>query len=215
MPALLSAAVRPADHLRRARRRASLARRPLGLLVGVGAGVDRVEHGQPRVGDGPGGVVEGVYGVCFGPAGVGGGGLGVQLPGPLVDLGLDVVPPGRGVGLDLRPLASSLVGDLAALLLGFLDGLVEVVLGLVDALLELVTRLGGGSLCRRLASPTRFWRSSNCAEKSMVAPLVWHGFSWGHVEWLRAHAPQSMRRYPRLVQGRRSRRQGTFRPPPE
>ena len=122
----------------------------LGELVGVDAGVDGVQHGQLRVVDRPLGVVEGVGRFGFGPVGVGGGGLGVQLSGPLVDLGLDVVHLGGGVGLHLRPLAACAVGGLVGPLLCPLLGVLGVLLGLVDSLPELLTGLGGGSLHRRL-----------------------------------------------------------------
>ena len=85
----------------------------------------------------------------FGPVRVFGRVLGVQLPGPRVDLCLDVVPLGGGVGLHLRPLAARAGGGLVGLLLRVLDGPVEVGLGLVDSPPELLTRLGDGSLHRR------------------------------------------------------------------
>ena len=123
---------------------------PLGELVGVGAGVDGVQHGQLGVVDRPLGVVEGVGRVrlrprprrrrpCWRPA-----------PGPLVDLGLDVVHLGGGVGPHLRQLAACAVGGLVGPLLCPLLGVLGVLLGLVDSLPELLTGLGGGSLHRRL-----------------------------------------------------------------
>src|SRR6266545_6296180 len=133
------------------RSRAGLgARRRLGALVGVGAGVDGVQDGQLRVVDRPGGVVEGVGGVGFCPVRFVGGLPGVQLSSALVDLGLDVVALGGGVGLHLRPPALGAVGGLVGLLLGVLAGLVQVGLGLVDALAEPLAGLAGGGLHRRL-----------------------------------------------------------------
>src|SRR6266699_197499 len=134
---------------RKGRRRRLGARCP-GALVGVRAGVDGVQHHQPRVVDRPLGVVDRVGCVAFRPVRVTGRRAGVELLGPLVDLRLEVVHSGGGVGLHLRPLAPCAGGGLPGLLLGVLDGQVHVDLGLADALPKLVMGLGGGSLCRRL-----------------------------------------------------------------
>ena len=53
----------------------------LGQLVGVGAGVDGVQHGQLGVVDRPVGEVEGVGGRGLGPGGVAGRGPGVPRSG--------------------------------------------------------------------------------------------------------------------------------------
>jgi hypothetical protein len=95
------------------------------------------------------GEVQGVGCFGFGPVRVLGGGLSVQLSGPPVDLGLNVVHLGRGVGPHLRELAACTVGGLVDPLLCPLLGVLSVLLGLVDSLPELLTRLGGGSLHRR------------------------------------------------------------------
>src|SRR5690349_15809490 len=124
--------------------------RRLGELVSVNAGVDGVQHGQFRVVQRPGGVVQGVGRVVFGPVGIAGGGLGVQLPVPLVDSGFGVVHLGRDVGPHLRPFGAGAVGLPLGFLLSVLHSPVEVDLGLVDTLADLLTRFGGGSLYRRL-----------------------------------------------------------------
>jgi hypothetical protein len=58
----------------------------LGALVCVGAGVQRVDHSQPRTEESPHGVLDGVDCVALGPVGVVRRGLGVSLVGSLVDL---------------------------------------------------------------------------------------------------------------------------------
>src|SRR5215211_8570001 len=103
----------------------------VGEFVGVDAGVDGVQHGQPGVVDRPGGVVDRGGGVVFGPVGVAGGNVGVDLVGPLVDPGLEVVHLGGGVGLHLGPLGLGAGRGRTCVLLGVLGGLVHVHLGLV------------------------------------------------------------------------------------
>src|SRR5690242_10855198 len=61
-----------------------------GECLGVGAGVDGVEHRQLCVLDRPAGEVEGLGRVSFCPVCVVGGELGVHLAGPLVDVRLDI-----------------------------------------------------------------------------------------------------------------------------
>jgi hypothetical protein len=124
--------------------------RGLGGLVGVQAGVDGVQDGHLGVDDGPGGEVEGFRRLGLGAVSVVGGGLGVVLACPLVDLGLGLGALRGDVGLQLVERAAYRCGGLAGLVLGVLDGLVGAVLGLVDPVLELLTRLAGGGLDRRL-----------------------------------------------------------------
>ena len=88
----------------------------LGEVVGVVAGVDRVQHGELGVLDRLVGEVEGFGGVVLGPVRVVGGDLGVHLAGALRDVCLDVAHLGRGVSLRLRPLRFGAVAGLGDLL---------------------------------------------------------------------------------------------------
>jgi hypothetical protein len=81
------------------------ARRP-GQVVGVGAGVDGVQHGQAGVIDRPGGELDRVGGVSFRPSCLAGGNLGIVPVGPPVQFRVEVVQLGGGVGLELGPRAA-------------------------------------------------------------------------------------------------------------
>src|SRR6266545_6899895 len=87
------------------------------LLVGIDAGVDRVEDREPRVLDGPVGEVNRVVGVGLGDVGVSGGEVRVDLVRASLRLGLELVEAGLRVGARLLPRRLRLVGGRARLLL--------------------------------------------------------------------------------------------------